>query len=544
MGEHSNTRLTTEQYIEKATLIHDGKYDYSEVNYTNTYGKIIIKCPEHGEFTQTAKDHLRGGCKKCSSIKRKQTNLDRYGVENTFQSEEKKAKIKKTMMFKYGVKHNSFNLDTIKKRKQTNLIKLGVEVPLQSDLIQEKVKLTNIQKYGVERPLQNNEVKQKLKDTNINRYGVDYTLRLPEIRVKIKQTNLERYGVNHLKQSHIPTEVMEQLNNKQWLIEQHHINKHTLSQIAKDLNLSGAQIIGHYCKKHNVDIRQFFQSNHEKDIISYIKSISTTTIINNCKSVIPPLELDIYLPDLNLAIEFNGIYWHSELSGKDRNYHLNKTQLCNNKGIRLIHIFENEWILKNDIVKSRIASLLKKNKTIYARNCKITQLSNKESNEFLEKSHIQGSINTLINYGLEYNNELVAVMTFGKSRFNKEIAYELIRFSNKLYTNVIGGASKLFQYFISQHNPTSIISYSDNRWNSGNLYEQLGFKFSHTATPNYFYFHKNNTLVLMSRQNFQKHKLSTKLSIFDIKLTEWENMVNTGYNRIWDCGNNVYVYKK
>jgi hypothetical protein len=133
-------------------------------------------------------------------------------------------------------------------------------------------------------------------------------------------------------------------------------------------------------------------------------------------------------------------------------------------------------------------------------------------------------------------------MTFGKSRYNKNYQYELIRFCNKINTVVTGGASKIFKYFIRNYNPESLISYADLRYSNGALYEKLGFAKLKSSNPNYFYFHKSSTPKLMSRVQFQKHKLKDKLDIYNESLSEYRNMLNNGYDRIWDCGNGVYEY--
>jgi hypothetical protein len=257
-------------------------------------------------------------------------------------------------------------------------------------------------------------------------------------------------------------------------------------------------------------------------------------------------ELDIYIQSHNLAIEFNGIYWHSEAMGKCRSYHLNKTNECSGKNIQLLHIFENEWdnITKQEIWKSIINTKLNIcNSKIFARKCTINEVDNKTAKQFLLNNHLQGHIPSSINIGLYYENELVSLMTFGKSRYNKSYQYELIRFCNKINTLVIGGASKIFKYFISNYTPLSLISYADLRYSTGAIYEKLGFTKLKSSTPNYFYFHKNNKLKLMSRLQFQKHKLQGKLETFDTELSEYQNMLNNGYDRIWDCGNGVYEYK-
>ena len=226
-----------------------------------------------------------------------------------------------------------------------------------------------------------------------------------------------------------------------------------------------------------------------------------------------------------------GDYWHSE-QYKNKYYHLNKTELCEKKGYRLIHIFEHEWINKQDIIKTKLLSIFNKDQNkIYARKCTIKEITSKEKNEFLNRTHIQGEDKSNVKLGLFYENELVAVMTFCKSRFNKNFEWELSRYSSSKH--VIGGAGKLLKYFERIYKPKNLITYADRRYSQGKLYFTLGFTFDHFSLPNYFYCNKN--LKIYSRIQCQKHKLKDILKNFDKNLSEFENMYLNNYFRIYDC---------
>ncbi|MEM2159529.1 MAG: hypothetical protein QXN55_01090 [Candidatus Nitrosotenuis sp.] len=282
----------------------------------------------------------------------------------------------------------------------------------------------------------------------------------------------------------------------------------------------------------------------ENEIVEFLKELLPTyEIVQHNKTIITPYELDIVIPALKLAIEFNGLYRHSydELeSSFEKNYHLMKLKMANEKGFSLIHIFENEWLFQREIVKRRLIAKLGINKTMFARKCKVHQISNSESKNFLEEHHIQSSCPSSINLGLFFEDSLCGVMTFGKSRFNKNIEFELLRYASA--NNIIGGGSKLFKEFLRIANPNSVISYSDRRWNNGIFYEKLGFKWQHNSAPNYFWI--DSKLNLHSRLSFQKHKLKEKLEKFDESLSEAENMFQNGFRRIWDCGNSVWIWQK
>jgi hypothetical protein len=277
-------------------------------------------------------------------------------------------------------------------------------------------------------------------------------------------------------------------------------------------------------------------SGKEKEVLDFVKSL-TNNVEENTRKIIAPYELDIYIPEYNLAIEFNGNYWHSEAGGKDKAYHINKTNTCKDKGIQLLHIFEHQWLEKQEIFKSVIANKLGFSDKIYARKCKVVEL--KDCKEFLEINHLQGNCPSSIKLGLTYNSELVSVMTFGKPRFNKSYEYELIRFCNKLNTSVVGGASKLLKYFETKYKPRSIVSYANLQWSDGGLYNHLGFTQKEISTPNYWWIKSAETLT---RYQCQKHKLKDLLGDkFNPKLSEKDNMENNGYSRLFDCGNTVFT---
>jgi len=288
---------------------------------------------------------------------------------------------------------------------------------------------------------------------------------------------------------------------------------------------------GHYCPKCDNST-----SNSEKEIVEFIKNNYDGWIIENDRSILGGRELDIVLPDLGLAFEYNGIYWHSE-KHVDKQYHADKSNQVNDFEYQLIHIYEDDWLNKKELIQSKILSLLGKSYKIPARKCLIKEISYPK--EFLNDNHLQGTGSpTKYNYGLYYNEELVAVMTFGKPRFNTQYDFELIRYCSLSGITVVGGASKLLKYFRT-NNSGSIISYSNRSWSNGKLYKILGFKYSHTSEPNYKYYKKLNSLT---RYECQKHKLKTLFpNTYKDELTEREIMNLEGYYAVYDSGNDVWV---
>lgn len=398
---------------------------------------------------------------------------------------EVKLRREQTCLKKYNVK-NCFCSEELKlKSRETCLKKYNVEHPLQSNLFKSKSKETCLKKYNVEHPLQSNLIKEKVKETNFKKYGCWHS-QTKEAKLKSKETCLKKYNAKSF----------------------------TESNVSKN--------------KNKLEFGVEFPS-QKYDLYEWIP----TSKICNDRKLIWPYEIDILLPKQKLGIEFNGAYWHSTFF-KDKKYHLTKLNLMENKGYQLFNIFDFDNI---EIWKSMISNKLNLNRKIYARKCTIKELQYKEVKDFLNENHLQGSCATKINLGLFFNDELVEVMTFKKPRFNSNYDYELVRLCSKKFTNVVGGASKLFKYF-RKHFEGSVISYANRRFSNGKIYEVLGFKLLRTTEPNYFYCKKGK---VYSRYQLQKHKLSNILDNFDSSKSETQNLEDNGFLKIYDCGNLVYV---
>ncbi|MEA3450789.1 MAG: hypothetical protein U9Q83_02680, partial [Bacteroidota bacterium] len=488
-----------------------------------------------------------------------QTNRLKYGVDNPSQSNEIKEKKMSTTIKNYGVNHNSQASIIKEKKRKTNLERYGAETPLQNKEILTKLRKTNLERYGAETPLQNKEILTKLRKTNLERYGAENVQQNLIVRQKTITTCNVLYGGNtpmshpEIKQKSRDASVKSFFSKKM----------KSLASIVKPLfaiddYISTDKSYEWQCMKCDNVFESHLQDGRIPRCYECYPSMNTGIskgetelfdMINNShkiqsdRTVLNGKELDIYIPDKNIAIEFNGIYWHSELNGKDKNYHLNKTKQCKEKGIQLIHIFETEWYEKQDVVLSLICAKLGQfKKRIYGRKTEVKVIPSKRTNEFLEANHLQGKDTSSIKLGLFYDDELVSVMTFGKSRYNKNYQYEMHRFCNKLDHQIIGGASKLWKHFINCYKPKSVITYADRRYSDGTFYEKIGFYKLRESAPNHFYF--KGSSGLMSRIAWQKHKLLDKLDIFDNNLTAWENMQINGYDRIYDCGNHVFGWKE
>ena len=475
----------------------NNKFDYSKVNYVNNHTKVTIICPEHGEFEQLAQDHLNSvhGCPKCAS--KNLSNLTRINKDEFIQK---------------GIAKFENKFDYSKVNYVDYVTKIKIICPEHGDFEQtpvEHLKAT----HGCIKCATINTAKSR-------------TLDIDEF--------IEKANIIH--------------NNKYDYSKSEYINYDNKIKIICPKHGEFDQEVGNHLQGHGCPKCKKSDINFE---ITFSKILNSENIQHKCNDriFINPKEIDILIPDFKIGIEYNGILYHSygttypnNFSILDKMYHLNKTELVENKKYQLFHIFENEWLnpTKNNIWLSLLRNklnLIPKDNIIGARKCHIRQISNDISKEFQEHNHLQGYRTAKINLGLYYNDKLMSLMTFGKPVFSKKYEYELIRFCSKVNHRIIGGASKLLKYFERNYKPKSIITYANRRWSVGNLYEKLGFTFLHNSNPNYFYI-KNGKLY--SRNYFQKHMLKDKLKLFDEDLSELQNMINNKYRVIYDCGNKVY----
>ena len=439
--------------------------------------------------------------------------------------------------YKFNIKKSKENI--IKHTKQTNLEKYGVEYVSQLNMVKNKSKQTKIKKYGNENYINIDKIKQ----TNLEKYGVEYYTQSNEYKEKEKErkTNL---SVEELQQQKLKFRLLSMENKDNAYILS---NKDLFIKTLKDNKLFNTSLLCSYfgINQSNMnklireyDIRYLLNNSftsQENELIKYLEQHFTLSVNN--RNVLDGKEIDIFIPDLNIGIEFNGNWWHNEKVCTNKLYHQEKSKLAEEKGIFLYHIFEYEWNTKKEQILNQLNNLLGiNNEKIYARNCIIKNVSNKDKKQFLENNHLQDNDSSSIKLGLYYNNHLVSLMTFCKPRFNKKYEWELSRFCSKAGCNVIGGASKLFKYFINEYSPKSIISYSNIAHTKGNLYKMLGFNLESISEPNYVWYRSNK---FYSRYQCQKHKLLEQG--FDGK-SETEIMHNRGYYRIYDCGNKIWSW--
>ena len=417
--------------------------------------------------------------------------------------------------------------EALEKRKANTLEKFGVEHTSKLESVKEKQKKTNIERYGFISPTLNSDIKEKQINTMLSKYNVEYSGQSPVLLQKSLDTRFNIY-------------------------------KQNIHSLYKDLNIKNIPKEGEleiFCNKCNKEysirtsllrLRYFrygvepclncnpissYKFTTQKDIFDELSKYFEVEFGN--RKILNGKELDIFIPEKKIAIEFNGIYWHSDLF-KDKRYHLNKKEICENTGVNLIHIWEDDWVYKKEIVLSRLYNLLGLNRnSIMARKCQIREVSHKGSSEFLNENHLQGNINSSLRYGLYSGNELVSLMTFGKLRIStgsksKDGVYELYRFVSKLGYNVNGAFSRLLKHFERTVSPDEIVTYANRDWSiDNNVYEKNGFDFVHNTEPNFWYYDKQ--LKKHHRFTFRKSKIE------GVNLDE--------YLKVYDCGSKKYIKK-
>lgn len=292
-------------------------------------------------------------------------------------------------------------------------------------------------------------------------------------------------------------------------------------------------------RRYNINAVIPWRSAGEDSLYNQIKKLDPCLKWEtNDKKLIAPYEIDIICHEKKIAVEYCGLYWHSEYYGsKEKTYHKNKFMLCKEKGYELITVFESDDMSK---VISLLKSKLGLTKRVFARKCKVSIISSVSAASFHNKHHLHKAVGGKIHYGLYYNEELLMVLSMGKSRFSKEYEWECVRMTGHSEYNVIGGASKLFKKFFIDYDVKSCVTFSDLRFGEGKVYQYCGFTFKEHTSPNYWYFDKNKPTKIHSRVKFQKHKLKEKLIHFDSNKTEYKNMLDNKYDRIWDCGNALW----
>lgn len=482
-----NVKHSNESFINKSKLIHNDKYDYSKVEYINAFSKIVIICPKHGFFLQAPHDHLKGaGCSQCAGTKL--VSFDDF--------------VSRSAII-HNNKYEYFKLGDEKTKSDVTVV-----CPIHGSFNQ-KIN-GHLNGKGCK--------KCAYDDLSINN------------RSDLKTFLDKCYEIHGNKYNY---ELVEYVNSR--------MDVTIICPKHGPFNQSPSNHIqGHGCPKCSSTI-----SNNHVKILDLIKSLKPNVeIINNDRSVFDGLEIDIWLPEFKLGIEIHGCYWHSLRldntydHSRLSNIHDNKATLAVRNNITLFQFWDYEIENKIDIISSMISHKLNLNSRIYARNCYIKKLDNGDVVDFFNSSHLQGHRNAKVTYGLFYNDELVSAASFSN---NHKYYWEIMRFACKKNVGVIGGFSKLFKKFIDDYDPPQVMTFADRRISTGNVYRINGFLEVQITKPNYIY---QRGKLKLSRQQCQKHKLSRLLSNYDDKLSEKDNMLINGFNKICDAGNYKLLWNK
>jgi len=532
------------------------------INVANSNARCSV-CKKNGYVSEMTKNTHK---KQIETLQKKYGKSNPSNIDSVVKKRNETVKNKR--------KEKEYFKKIVTKRTETMVNKYGDDWAKKNNELSRKAMKD---KYGVEFALQVNEFKNKSKETYFNKTGYEYPGENPEVKEKIKKINLERHGFHNVMMNKLISKKVSEKIKKSW--ENDEIRNKRLKSFRDEfmkrfdkylkfleIELIDPEFIGaHYkhnwrCKKGHTfkqiwnaiqqgytcplcNPRKFKKSKAESEVADFIKGLNFNIICNN-RSIIFPYELDIVIEDEKIAIEYHGVFYHTEnvISNTRKNidpkkYHLMKYEMCKEQGYSLIQIFEDEWIFKKRIVQERLKQILNvhNRQRIHARKCIIKEIDSKVKNKFLKKFHIQGRDASVIKIGAFFEDTLISVMTFSKGNISKGSKYvknvwELNRFCSNYNFHIPGIASKLLKYFKRNYEWKEIFSYADLRWSNGNLYYKLGFDLISITSPNYWYLAKDS-IERIHRFSLRKRPNEPK------DITEMVLRTKEGYRRIWDCGN-------
>lgn len=495
-------------------------YRYSNKIYEDP---VCCECNRNKvSYVNFSLGYSRFCCSRCSSLskitqgKAIETNLKIFGTKYASQNKDIRNRIEQTNIDKRGVKNVSQCEKVKETKKQSNLDRRGVENAFQCEKVKETIVQTNLAKRGVRNVSQCEIVKETRKQSCLDRLGVENAFQSEEKKLIIKEKNLNKRKKKLLKAG---------------IIEKDIINIDELEIFCNTCSCTYKSNVSFILKRTENNINPCTNciplrdgsSEAEKELLGFIKKHYNGIIIEKDRSILKPKELDIYLPDINLAFEFNGTYWHNELY-VPKNHHLEKTEKCFENGIHLIHVFEYEWMYKKEIVQSYIFNLLNISNKLIINNYIIKEVSIKDSKQFLEKNHIYGYSKSSIKLGFYFENKLVSLMTFEKLRNNAtdRFDYKILKFCDILNFSIIDSAAKIFDYFLNKYQPNEIICCDNRYWSNGDFYKKLGFKLDYITKPNYYF------IINGIRKN---------------KINNITDKNSKKYYKIYDSGSFKFIYK-
>lgn len=442
------------------------------------------------------------------------------------------------------------NRVTLEKSSELSMKKYGVPHHIMSKEVRTKIVATSIERYGVPYCVAAPEMREKMVDTCMRKYGVSHHSKVPSIRQRIEDTarrnfgeagimgtkewiqknrdlHMDRFGVPHHFQKLDSHEI---LNDEEAFTKL--IDRRSMKSVAVELGVD-RRTISNYIDMYGIERKPMTKRSFlELEIFDFVRSVYDGEVLDNPR--VGGWEVDIYIPDLLIGVEVNGVYWHSS-KFKERSFHKTKQDACEAAGIRLLQIFEDEWLYSKDIVKNRIMHLLgaSDKQRIFARKTKAKEVRHADTKPLYEANHIQGAVGATKHYGLWFEDTLVACMSFQDKR---EGVWELVRYATGC--NVIGGFSKLLKHFIRTHSPAKVTSFADRRWSTGDVYEVNGFTNMGQVPVNYQYVVGD---MRVRKENYRRERIERKfnsgeLEYFDPDVSERENMELNNIYQIYDAG--------
>lgn len=481
-------KWTTESFIAKAKDLYGDRYDYSNSKFITSNDKIAIVCKVHSEpfeFNPVASDHLRGkgGCPKCKADTLRFKVIEKRGV--TMESFLARAEKVHGKIYDYS-------------KVVLNKASVPVEVVCTE--------------HGSFFPTPQNHLNS---GTGCPECAKEITrlkrvLPLEEFLKRSTERHSGIYNYDKVKYNKLHDFITVTCS------------KHgDFQQVAYD------HLAGHGCR--------WCPSNFSKPHQQLLELLNSNGISCEKEVEVGGFKLDILCTDLNIAIEYNGLRWHSDEFIEDSKYHLTKTLVCAEAGIHIIHIWEDDWIFNNDKTKRWLLTQVGISDHKYnARDLTVRAIPWMEASEFVKEHHMQGTPSACeYSYGLRDSfGELCSVMLFSSKNTNKsEVCLE--RFCSKGV--VRGGFSKLLKYFLKSHGRsfTKVVSFSDRSWSRGKVYANNGFNEVSHSLPRYWWIKGQRRY---DRRGFQRKYLESRLTKFDPEKSEAENCYLDGYHKLYDCG--------
>ena len=548
-AKKDSSTYKTLDFIKKVKKIHPiNHYNYSKTIYVNSRTKVNIFCNIHKkEFKQSPSEHLKGsGCKECGIQK---TAKSLVGDTSTF--------IKKAKKIHGATKYNYSKTIYLNSKKKVEIIcdihnsffvtpndhlskKVGCQIcgkNKTTKAVQERYKDIGKEHLETAKKVHNNIYVYSKVIIGCSKHG-DFKMLLDShaiVQQGCPKCGKERMGkAQSLKLDEFISRAIKK-----------HGNLYSYKNIDNFIN--GKSYINIFCQKCNKYFKQQAKmhlqgsncpkcanliSNPEKEIVEFIKSLGIEVIENTRKIITNPntgrgRELDIFIPKYNLAIEFNGIYFHSS-KFKDKNFHKEKSDACREKGIFLLHIFEDDFNYKKDLIFNRIKYILGKLKYILAEEIKLKIINSSIANDFLNKNYIYGETEASFYYGLFYDEQLVGTAGFLKNTKNNK--YELVRYSSKV---IVNGLEKILKEYKNNFSET-LYTFVDNSFFNYQDYIKLGFIKIDEIVPDYKYVIKGQT---EDKSKWQKEDIKIKLpKIYNENKNLEEMMIDAGIYKIYDCG--------